>query len=70
MSNIFVYMGEVFINFVITEKKKNLKTEVDLRTKKVFYYTFFRSFLIEISLSGACFRTALIVPFQLNLPRE
>lgn len=69
MSNIFVYTGEVFINFVIAEKK-NLKTKVDLRTKKVFYYTFFRSFLIEISLSGACFRTALMVPFQLNLPRE
>lgn len=31
-------------------------------------HTFFLSFLIVISLSGACFRTALIVPFQLNLP--
>lgn len=31
-------------------------------------YTFFFNFLTDISLSGACFRTALMVPFQLNLP--
>lgn len=30
--------------------------------------TFFFNFLTDISLSGACFRTALMVPFQLNLP--
>ena len=31
-------------------------------------HTFFLNFLIAISLSGARFRIALIVPFQLNLP--
>lgn len=38
--------------------------------KAMLHSTFFLSFLIEISLSGASFRTALMVPFQLNLPTK